>query len=96
MDVMYARCSGLDIHKKIIVACVIVPGAKGLPHKMVRTFGTMTEDLVTLRDWLADNEVTCVAMESTGSYWKPVVRHEALFDREGMKGPLLRTVAAVR
>jgi len=39
---------------------------------MVRTFGTMTEDLVTLRDWLADNEVTCVAMESTGSYWKPV------------------------
>jgi transposase len=72
MDVMYARCSGLDIHKKIIVACVIVPGAKGLPHKMVRTFGTMTEDLVRLRDWLADNAVTCVAMESTGSYWKPV------------------------
>jgi hypothetical protein len=56
----------------------------------------MTADLLQLADWLSDYQVTHVAMESTGVYWKPIVRHEALFDREGMKGPLLRTVAAVR
>ena len=78
-----------------MVAFVIVPGTGRQPHKEVRTFGTMTADLLELVDWLAECQVTHVATESTGVYWKPIVRHEALFDREGMKGPLLRTVAAV-
>ena len=60
----------------------------------LRTFTTFTCDLEELADWLAAEGVTVVAMEATGSYWKPVVRHEAPFDREGMKGPLLRAVAA--
>jgi transposase len=72
MDVVYPRCSGLDVHKKTVVACVIVPGAKGKPQKAIRTFGTMTDDLLALGDWLAERGVTQVAMESTGVYWQPI------------------------
>jgi hypothetical protein len=49
-----------------------------------------TADLLALADWLSSLGVTHVALESTGVYWRPVVRREALFDREGMKGPLLQ------
>ena len=96
MDVVYARCCGLDVHKKTVVACLITPGAGGRAQKETRTFGTMTDDLLALGDWLAEAGCTHVAMESTGVYWKPIVRHEALLNREGMRGPLQRTVAAVR
>ncbi len=67
MEVTYERCCGLDIHKQSVVACLIVPG-----HKEIRTFGTMTADLLRLGDWLTEQRVTHVAMESTGVYWKPV------------------------
>ena len=96
MEVVNERCCGVDVHKQTVVACVIVPGKGAQPQKEIRTFGTMTPDLLECADWLNACGVTHVAMESTGVYWKPVVRHEALFDREGMKGPLLRAVAAVR
>jgi transposase len=80
MQVVYERCCGLDIHKRTVVACMILPGAgaKGQPHrsnqpiKEVRSFSTMTEDLLKLSDWLSANGVTHVAMESTGVYWKPI------------------------
>jgi transposase len=72
MDVVYPRCVGLDVHKKTVVACVIVQGAKGKSQKTIRTFGTMTDDLLALGDWLAEQEVTHVAMESTGVYWQPI------------------------
>src|ERR671921_1498762 len=72
MEAMYARCSGVDIHKKTAVACVVVPGPRGEPVKQVRTFATMTADLLALGDWLAANGVTHVALESTGVYWEPV------------------------
>jgi transposase len=72
MDVLYERCCGLDIHKKTVVACLIMPGADGRPRKEVRTFSTMTADLERLADWLAAAGVTHVAMESTGVYWKPI------------------------
>jgi hypothetical protein len=72
VDVVYSRCAGLDLHKKTVVACVIVPGPKGKPHKTIRTFGTMTDELSALGDWLAAGEVTHVAMESTGVYWQPL------------------------
>ena len=96
MEVVYERCCGLDVHKQTVVACVVLPGNGRQPQKEVRTFGTMTAELLEFADWLNECGVTHVAMESTGVYWKPVVRHEALFDREGMKGPLLRAVVAVR
>ena len=72
MEVVYERCCGLDIHKKLIVACLIVPGPKQQPRKELRTFGTMTADLEQLAAWLTAEGVSHVAMESTGSYWKPV------------------------
>jgi transposase len=70
MDVLHARCCGIDIHKKTAVACVIMSDPNGSPRKQVRTFGTMTDDLLALADWLAEQGVTHVAMESTGVYWK--------------------------
>ena len=72
MDVLYERCCGLDIHKKLVVACLIVPGPDGQPTKQQRSFGTMTADLLGLADWLAAAGCTHVAMESTGVYWKPI------------------------
>jgi len=68
MEVVYERCCGLDIHKTIIVACLLISGAK----KEIRSFGTMTGDLLELCGWLKLNNVQMVAMESTGSYWKPI------------------------
>jgi transposase len=80
MDVLYERCCGLDIHKRTVVACLVVPSAGGgRPQKEVRTFGTMTHDLLALADWLEAHGVTHVAMESTGVYWKPL--HNLLEDR---------------
>ena len=72
MEVIYPRCCGLDIHKQQITACRIVPGEDGQPAKVVRTFGTMTADLLALADWLGAAGVTHVAMESTGVYWQPI------------------------
>jgi transposase len=72
MDVLHRCCCGLDVHKASVVACVIAPSADGAPCKEVRTFGTMTEDLLQLVDWLVETGCTAVAMESTGSYWKPL------------------------
>src|SRR6266508_895977 len=67
MEVLYASCCGLDVHARTVVACLIRKG-----RKVIRTFGTMTADLLALRDWLVGEECTHVAMESTGVYWKPV------------------------
>lgn len=67
MDVLYPRCAGLDVHKKTVVACVLTPDGEA-----TRTFATMTEDLLGLADWLLEQSVSHVAMESTGVYWKPI------------------------
>jgi transposase len=72
MDVVYERCAGLDVHKRTVVACAVVPDASGAPTKTVRRFGTMTEDLEQLAAWLAEQGVSHVALESTGVYWQPV------------------------
>ncbi len=72
MEVVYSRCAGLDVHKKTVVACVMVSGPKGQLDKEIRTFETMTDDLLKLSDWLTAKGITQVAMESTGVYWKPI------------------------
>ena len=72
MEVLHARCCGLDVHKKTVVACLLTPGLGGKPLREVRTYGTTTRELLALVDWLAANGCTHVGMESTGSYWKPV------------------------
>jgi transposase len=72
MNLIHARCAGLDVHKKTVVACVRRVGPDGATHSQVRTFRTMTADLIELADWLDAEGVTHVALESTGVYWKPV------------------------
>ena len=72
MEVTFTHCAGLDVHKKTVVACCITPGAKGEKQIEVRTFGTMTVDLLALSDWLTSQQITHVAMESTGEFWKPI------------------------
>jgi transposase len=72
MEVVIPRCAGLDVHKRTVVACVRRLETDGRIDQEVRTFGTMTADLLNLADWLAACGVTQVAMESTGVYWKPV------------------------
>jgi transposase len=72
MDVVHERCCGLDVHKKTVVACLLTQGVGGRPRREVRTFSTMTCELLGLADWLQAAGCTHIAMESTGSYWKPV------------------------
>jgi transposase len=60
------------VHKRSVAACLIVAGAGGEPQKEIRTFGTMSEDLLELLDWLEAAGCTHVAMESSGVYWKPI------------------------
>jgi len=72
MQVLHPCCCGLDIHKKFIVACLFTTQADGSVQKELRTFTTMTQDLLALSDWLREAGGTHVAMESTSSYWRPV------------------------
>lgn len=72
MEVLYLRCCGLDVHKKTVVACLLTPGPDGATTKVIRTFGTMTAELIELADWLTAAGCTHVAMEATGVYWKPI------------------------
>ncbi|MFN3484625.1 MAG: IS110 family transposase [Planctomycetota bacterium] len=72
MQVRFERVSGLDVHRDTIAASVRVPGTKSQRREEVRTFGTMTADLLALRQWLQEHGVTHVAMEATGVLWKPV------------------------
>lgn len=67
MQVVHKYCSGLDVHKDSVVACIVTP-----ERSQTRTFGTMYGDLLGLADWLKEHGITHVAMESTGVYWKPV------------------------
>ena len=67
MQILYPCCCGLDVHAKNVVACLMRDG-----RKQIRTFSTMTDDLLALSDWLTAQDCTHVAIESTGVYWKPV------------------------
>ena len=72
MEVIHPRCAGLDVHKRTVVACRLTPGDGPEPLRELRTFGTTTRQLLALADWLDEAGVTHAALESTGSYWKPV------------------------
>ena len=83
MEVVHARCAGLDVHKKVVVACALVGAPGEEASSEVRTFGTMTDDLEALAAWLAERRVTAVVMEATGVYWKPV--YNVLEGRAGLR-----------
>ena len=73
MEVMYKRCAGLDVHKKVVVVTIIVLGENGRMAKETRSFETTTNSLLALSDWLMANGVSHVAMESTGDYTPPTM-----------------------
>ena len=68
MKVVHESCCGIDVHAKMLVVCLILANGE----KKIRTFSTMTDELLQLRDWLVAAQCTHVAIESTGVYWKPV------------------------
>src|SRR6266568_6585668 len=72
VQIVHPQCCGLDVHKKSVVACVLISQPDGLIERQVRTFKTVTGDLLALADWLSGLGVTHVALESTGVYWRPV------------------------
>jgi len=71
MEVLYPRCAGLDVHAETVVACVRVSAGRSTQYAH-RTVATTTRGLLELAQWLSDQQVTHVAMEATGVYWKPV------------------------
>jgi len=71
MQTLHRRCSGLDVHKKEVVACVRLV-ARNKVSREVRRFPTTTRGLIELAEWLEAAQCTHVAMEATGVYWKPV------------------------
>ena len=72
MEVTHTHCAGLDVHKKVVVACSLIQTAPRKLERTIRSFGTTTTELLALNDWLSTQGVTQVAMESTGEYWKPI------------------------
>lgn len=72
MEILYPRCAGLDVHKKTVRVCLMLQQEQSKPHKEFRTYGTSTQELLQLQDWLLEQGCTHVAMEATGVYWKPV------------------------
>jgi len=72
MEVIHERCAGIDISKIDVKVCIRVPGRGRQRRKEVRTFSTMTNDLLAMRDWLIAERITVAGMEATGCYWKPV------------------------
>ena len=73
MQVMYERCAAVDVHKKMVVVCVLIALANGAVEKLIRTFSTMTADLLALDEWLSSFGIEHVAMESTGVFTPPTM-----------------------
>lgn len=83
MEKVYERCCGIDVHKKVVVACLRI-GQK----KELREYGTTTRELLKLNDWLIENGCQMIAMESTASYWKPLYN---VFESNGLSTMVVNT-----
>lgn len=91
--IVHPICCGLDVHKESVSACVIFPDDKGEEQYDVEVFGTFTDDLMRLQDWLAEHNCPVVAMESTGVYWRPV--HNVQQERHHYPSEMLTTAYSV-
>ena len=78
MEVVYERCCGIDVHKNMLMVCIFTSVRK----KEIREFGTMTEDIQKLAEWIKETNCQVAAMESTGVYWKPVYN---ILESEGVE-----------
>lgn len=72
MHVVYERCCGIDVHKKFVVVCLCILTVQGAIQKEIRTFTTMSQDLLRMLAWLKQAGCSHAALESTGVYWKPI------------------------
>ena len=72
MKVEYSCCAGLDVHKRLVVACVLKGEPGQEPVSETKSFGTMTSELMEMVEWLKDQGVTHAAMEATGNFWMPL------------------------
>jgi transposase len=72
MDILLTHCAGMDVHQKEIVVCALTGNNDESIQKETKTFSTLTKSLFDLLKWLEEKEITHIAMESTGIYWKPV------------------------
>ena len=72
MRVLHQTCAGMDVHKKDVKVCLVTRDSQGQRQEDVRTFRTMTRDILAMRAWLQAQGCTLIAMESTGVYWKPI------------------------
>lgn len=72
MEAIFERCCGIDVHKETLTACIMIGDKGKITKKEIRTYSTMTEEIEQLRDWLKSEDVTHVAIESTGIYWRPI------------------------
>ena len=89
MEVVHARCAGLDISKKDAKVCVRVAGAgRRKTVETVTTWGSMTSQILALREHLIAERITCVVMEATSDYWKPFyyLLEDAGFEIVGYSG----------
>jgi len=82
METIYERSCGIDVHKKVIVCCLIT----GQHRTQTRSFGTLTKDLREMTIWLKTEGCQIVAMESTGSYWKPLYN---ILEMEGIEAMIV-------
>lgn len=78
LSVMHPICCGIDVHKEVAVACILIQQEFGEPQKIIKEFSTFTDSLFTLKEWLLNYGCPIVAMESTGIYWRPL--HNVLED----------------
>jgi len=72
MEILHTRCAGIDVHKKNVKVCLIITEENGKQKKEIRTYSTMTPQLLELHDWLKEQGCSHIAFEATGVYWKPV------------------------
>ncbi|MBT8351345.1 MAG: IS110 family transposase [Deltaproteobacteria bacterium] len=78
ISVVHPICCGLDVHKDMVSACIIITEPDGEENFVVQEFSTFTDDLFRLKSWLLNHSCTVIAMESTSVYWRPV--HNVLED----------------
>ena len=72
MRVLHQTCAGMDVHKKDVKVCLVTRDSEGQRQEDVRSFRTMTHDILAMRAWLQTHGCTLIARESTGVYWKPI------------------------
>ena len=86
MDELLERCAGLDVHQEQITACIMVGSGRGM-RKEIRTFETFTDDLEELCQWLHENEIRDIAMESTGVYTGGIIKAMKVYRGGGLFNP---------